>query len=254
MRRIPSPMTFDFIKSNSATDGTCLIWRRAVDARGIPTISEGGKTYSIRRWTYRWKNLDIPAGFCIIDICGRRDCVNPDHLHAAPSPPPPSQAKDVKERLAANTTRRGTCLEFVTASQHWFGYGLVWYEGRSQAAHRVSYMLRHGPIPDGAVIRHRCDNPPCINPDHLVCGTQKDNMRDRFERGRANTARGSKIGSAKLTEWQVAEIRTRLALGVARRELARRYGVQGDAIGAIARNENWRHVKPVDPSELTPWQ
>lgn len=67
------------------------------------------------------------------------------------------------------------------------GYGQVQHAGsgtRNGAAHRLMYERYHGPIPDGHVMRHKCDNPPCVNPDHLETGTHAENMRDMVERGR----------------------------------------------------------------------
>lgn len=63
-------------------------------------------------------------------------------------------------------------------------YGLISIKGKEEKAHRASYSHFKGPIPEGMVVRHRCDNTKCINPDHLVLGTQFDNMRDMVERGR----------------------------------------------------------------------
>lgn len=64
------------------------------------------------------------------------------------------------------------------------GYGRFWYNGRAQYAHRVAYMLERGTVPDDVVVRHTCDNPTCVNPRHLVLGTQTDNVSDMVERGR----------------------------------------------------------------------
>lgn len=68
------------------------------------------------------------------------------------------------------------------------GYGQLRWFGRLTPAHRVAYELANGEIPEGLLIRHTCDNPPCCNPAHLLTGTPADNARDRTERGRHQSA------------------------------------------------------------------
>jgi hypothetical protein len=75
------------------------------------------------------------------------------------------------------------CIEW-THSLNNKGYGVVWREGVRWLAHRLVYADVYGPIPEGLQVRHRCDNPPCVNLEHLVVGTQSDNMSDSVERGR----------------------------------------------------------------------
>lgn len=67
------------------------------------------------------------------------------------------------------------------------GYGLVGFRGHRTYAHRVAFELAHGPLGAREVVRHRCDNPPCVNPEHLERGSYKDNIRDSIERGRFNS-------------------------------------------------------------------
>lgn len=76
------------------------------------------------------------------------------------------------------------CWEF-TGGRSGSGYGVISQAGKSLLAHRVSYELHKGPIPDGMVVMHSCDNPPCINPAHLSTGTAGDNNRDRSRKGRS---------------------------------------------------------------------
>jgi len=63
-------------------------------------------------------------------------------------------------------------------------YGAMYFEGKQRYAHRVSYSLFKGPVPEGMSVLHKCDTPMCVNPDHLYLGTQQDNMKDKLVRGR----------------------------------------------------------------------
>lgn len=101
----------------------------------------------------------------------------------------------------------------------------------------MSYAAFVGPIPDGQVVRHRCDNPPCVNPRHLVLGTQTDNMMDAKERDRF--PRGAAHHSMKLTEDQVRDILRSIEPAT---DLATRYGVNRDYISMIQRGVRWTHI------------
>ena len=107
--------------------------------------------------------------------------------------------------------------------------------GRMVAAHRLSYELAVGPIPSGMVVRHTCDNPPCVNPAHLVIGAQLDNVRDMVERGRRR--------GRSLTADQVAEVRRRAAAGESYRDLAASAGVDASTVGRIVKGRTWATVR-----------
>ena len=123
------------------------------------------------------------------------------------------------------------------------GYGSVWFGKRMDGTHRVAWTLTNGPIPDGMMVLHRCDNPPCCRPDHLFLGTQADNVRDMHAKGRARKAHGSACGMSKLTEEQVSEIRHRYAAGdVSQTKLAAEYGVSQVMVSQIVRRKTWTEV------------
>ena len=121
------------------------------------------------------------------------------------------------------------------------GYGVIGLGGRDEGtakAHRVAWKLYRGDIPENGCILHRCDQPMCVNPNHLFCGSLSDNMKDCVRKGRHRLPnnRGENAKWAKLTLDAVQDIRRRLATGP---EYAARYGVSKSAIYEIWRGRNW---------------
>lgn len=122
------------------------------------------------------------------------------------------------------------------AAKNKLGYGLFWLNG-AQGAHRVSYTLAFGPIPSGMDVRHKCDTPSCVNPNHLELGSQADNNQDMVLRRRH--ARKERHGFAKLTQEDVDAIklwRTEFGPGT----LSVVFGVSKRHIQSICANEYWR--------------
>jgi hypothetical protein len=132
------------------------------------------------------------------------------------------------------------CWEYQK-SKTWCGYGRLstWRGRRGVLAHRASYEALVGPVPDGAVVMHACDNPCCINPGHLSLGTQSDNCRDRNAKGRAVDNSGTANGRARLAPKDVIFIRSSTD-GLA--SLARRFGVGKTTIEHIRKGRTWKHV------------
>lgn len=133
---------------------------------------------------------------------------------------------------------RQDCKE-VRGALNAYGYGTLEYKGRSYMAHRLSYCfangVEHEDIRD-LVVRHDCDNPACVNPDHLSIGTVQDNVDDRVRRGRQHDNSGEKNGRSKLTNSQREEIRARYiprCLVNGQAALAREYGVHQSQISRI---------------------
>lgn len=122
-------------------------------------------------------------------------------------------------------------------------YGSIRYQGRAQGAHRVSYQINIGPIPEGYDVLHRCDNPSCVNPAHLWLGTHAENMRDMKLKGRAVAVRGEAQPKSKLTEDDVRTIRQLLKEGISHRNIAERFGVRNPTISYIKHGKRWGHIK-----------
>lgn len=98
------------------------------------------------------------------------------------------------DRLWSKVERGPACWVWQ-AHRNRAGYGQFWFEGRSQKAHRIVWIITYGEIPDGLCVLHRCDNPPCCNPEHLFLGTKADNTADMDAKGRRRSAYGDAHGS-----------------------------------------------------------
>lgn len=121
-------------------------------------------------------------------------------------------------------------------------YGHFSIDAKIVKAHRWIYEFFHGSIPGGLMIRHKCDNPQCVNPGHLEAGTGRQNTADMYERGRNPDRRGIKHPLARLTESDVVEIRRLYECGVSQPRLAERFNVGRSQVGKIVNRQNWRHI------------
>ena len=120
------------------------------------------------------------------------------------------------------------------------GYGQLRYKGKMVMAHRRVWESIFGKIPDGLYVLHRCDNPPCVNIEHLFLGTQSQNIRDCVSKGRwlRPGLKGDDAPWSKLTLEQVREIR-RLAGKISQTALANQFSVNQSTISRIQANKRW---------------
>jgi hypothetical protein len=107
--------------------------------------------------------------------------------------------------------------------------------------HRAYWIIHHGEIPKGISVLHKCDNAICTNPDHLFLGTNEYNVNDMIEKKRNPI--GSHIGTSKLNESQVLEIKSLLKKGISGVEISKKFGVTRTAISYINKNKTWKHIK-----------
>lgn len=152
----------------------------------------------------------------------------------------------VEDRFWPKVEKTNDCWIWIASGGR---YGHFKYNGRIEMAHRVSWLLEYGEIPDGLDVLHRCDRPRCVRPDHLFLGTHADNMRDMRAKGRGNSPivkfnRGSQNFRSRattgLTEDQVREIRA--MAGMSRAEIARRYSTSWGCIDSILKRKTWTHI------------
>ena len=145
----------------------------------------------------------------------------------------------------ASKGRKNDCWQW-NGSVNNNGYGRLNRNGRIVYAHRLSYELAYGCVPDGVDVLHRCDNPPCVNPTHLFLGTQADNNLDCREKGRHSCGirpRGERHSRAKLTERDVKKIHRLHGEGkVSHKLLGEMFGVSRSAISLVLSRKNWSHV------------
>lgn len=147
----------------------------------------------------------------------------------------------IKERFWNKVHKTNTCWNWVGCLSY-NGYGLFRLKGKNIRAHRLSYEWVFGPIKSGMLICHICDNRRCINPEHLFIGTQKDNIKDMFNKKRQIRHSGEDHYNHRLTKNKVIEIRKLHLSGISTYELARNYGVSQGAVSDIVRRKTWKHI------------
>lgn len=159
------------------------------------------------------------------------------------------------DRLMMSFVEQPTgCWEWVVGRLSHWGYGVIYYGGKSHMAHRVSAVVLGGMDIAGMCVLHRCDNPKCINPSHLFLGTQGDNVRDREQKGRGGSAPGERNGRSRIDQATALGIFAALSEPDANyKEIALRFGVSNSHVCNIKAGRKWATLKNVrrDPEHCS---
>lgn len=152
----------------------------------------------------------------------------------------------VVARFWSKVQRSSGCWEWTGSLQSGYGQLRVCTDSRvpMARAHRVSWEIHYGPVPDDLCVLHRCDNRKCVRPDHLFVGTRRDNARDMVAKGRHHRAhlRGERHPSARLNAAGAAEVLRRARGGESLTSLARAYGISISAVWALKNGRTWKEL------------
>lgn len=150
--------------------------------------------------------------------------------------------KGLIDRFWAKVEKGPGCWEWTAGKLN--GYGRI---GLTKArgyifAHRLSYQIHFGSIPDNLKVLHKCDNPGCVRPDHLFIGTMGDNNRDRARKGRSRPVKGESHGMSKIANQDVIQIRLLYESGRTVTSLANEFGISRSQVSGIVHGRYWRHI------------
>lgn len=181
------------IHARSEFDPTtgCRIWLGTVNKGGVGMIRIAGRLRSVTHVA-----VELATGEALVPhswvrpTCGNHRCIEPAHLSVSA---PHGQGGRRKRREPIDRFNEKVCRGAETDCHIWSGavttdgYGMFWLDEKNITAHRAAWTMHHGrPIPAGHVVRHTCDEPLCVNPNHLQLGTQDSNRQDRVARGRTS--------------------------------------------------------------------
>jgi hypothetical protein len=213
----------------------CWLWCGPLRDGRHGSIKWKGRMLTAHKVAWEISGGALAPGQQVWHRCGHPDCVRPDHLEARTMP-------TAAERFWSKVQTAGPsdCWLWVSPRKTPYGYGLLSMgRGKNIVAHRFSWELHNGPIPDGRWVLHHCDNPPCVNPAHLFLGDNRANYLDSVAKGRDGS--GSRQPHARLNAAVVKSIRERYSHPTYA-QLAAELGVSVRAIRNAVVGDSWKHV------------
>lgn len=273
---------------------TCWYWMGCLSEWGYGKTNLGSKYHYAHKLIYELvQGFKVPEGLVVKHSCDTPFCVNPEHLSLGTKSENTQEAHDrgcyergrytretamkflepyreawkKKEKetaisglpweVADRIEKTETCWVWAGPDDSKQGYGRVYLgvNGKYTQAHRYVYERLVGPIGKGLILRHTCDNPRCVNPEHLIPGTAQENARDRQERDRGRVKPGERHPGAKLTDREVVFMKYLLASKKPeygdQTKIARAFGVTTVTVNAIAKGRIWRHIQVLPREAVT---
>jgi hypothetical protein len=148
----------------------------------------------------------------------------------------------IEQKLLRYAVSENGCWNWV-ATKDRDGYGLLTHHrGKQIRAHRASYEFHVAKIPVGLLVCHSCDNPSCINPNHLFVGTSKENTRDMLDKNRRPVLRGERHPNAKLTNVQVTQIKQLRSENRLLKDIANQFNISFQTVSSITKGTTWNNI------------
>jgi hypothetical protein len=247
--------------SLNSEDKCCWLWTGGKTSSGYGSINIIGHTCLAHKIAWEIANGPIPKNCILIRDCLNNECVNIDHMHLKTFGINDKEINN-KEDLSEKDIKR--FWEHVVVDKEedscWLydparldnEYGRTQIGRRKYLAHRISYIIEHGNIPDDLLVCHKCDVRNCVRPDHLWLGSYLDNNVDAVEKGRHGTLRGMASAGVKLTDEDVFKIRELYKstehLPIKDKNkystsmLGKMFNVSSSCIKRIVNNTGWKHL------------
>lgn len=205
-----------------------------------------GKTQRGHLISWKIYNGEIPSGMKVKRSCNNPRCTNPEHLYLSKHEKPEGRNPNtLKSGFEKHVIRKKGCWDWDGSFYSVMGYGRFNFNKKMISAHRASWIIHYGDIPNGLCVCHKCDNPRCSNPEHLFLGTTQENNEDMMNKDRNPilNKKGEENFCSKLTNENVVEIKKLLNTEFTQRRIAKKFNVERSTISNIKRKVSWKHLE-----------